>query len=117
MVKVRGNIFEEVDDRKVLGTYAFALAAGNTVFRFPPLFRKMSVVCKIDRPALLLKILPHILVVQGEILRDGDVHGTSFGTVVAGGTGDCNLAVDDIRYPVTDLLFLFRQHPEVCHEA
>jgi hypothetical protein len=24
----------------------------------------MSVVCKIDRPALLLKILPHILVVQ-----------------------------------------------------
>ena len=115
--RMGGDILQEIYDRKMLRAYIFALAAGDAVFRPAPLLSKKIIVCIINCPALFLKILPHIFIVQGEIFGNGDVHGTSFGAVVAGGTGDRNLAVDDIRYPVTDLLFLFRQRPEVCHEA
>jgi len=33
MVKMGGYRLELLDDRKMLGAYAFALAAGNAVFR------------------------------------------------------------------------------------
>lgn len=52
MVKMGGYRLELLDDRKMLGAYAFALAAGNAVFRLAEFLRKDLVICKIDRPAL-----------------------------------------------------------------
>ena len=38
LIKVRGNIFQKIDDRQMLRTYAFALAAGDAVLCLAALF-------------------------------------------------------------------------------
>ena len=97
----------------MLRTYVFALTAGNTVFRFASLFGKKCIVREIDRPAFFFKILPHVFVIQGEILRDSDVHGTAFRTVMACRAGYRDPAVDDFRHMEADIFFFVRKRGKV----
>ena len=52
----------------MLGAHFLTLAALNTVLCSAEVFGQVGVIGEIHRPALLLQMLPHILVVEGEIL-------------------------------------------------
>ena len=102
---------------QVLGAHTFALAALYTVLGFAKLTAQNLIIGEIDRPALFRQILPHILVVEREILRDGNVFGAALSAVGAAGAGDGNLTIDDVRRLITQRLFLLGQRLEVLHIA
>ena len=43
MIKMRRDFFHKVDDRQMLRAYAFTLAAGYAVSRFPKAFRQIAI--------------------------------------------------------------------------
>ena len=93
------HVLEKIDDVQMLGAHALALAALHAVAGFAVPGGEVLVVGEVDGPALFRQILPHVLVVDGEVLGDADVLGTALGAVMAGGAGDGDLAVDDLRRP------------------
>ena len=92
---MRRHVLQPRDDRQVLGTDALALAAGDAVRRLAKPRRQVFVVGEVDRPALLRQVLAHVLVVQREVLRNGDLHRAALGAVGTARAGDGDLAVDD----------------------
>ena len=49
IVIVCGYVFQIIKDFQMLGTYTFALAAGNTVFRLSSLFGKKLFPCQSEK--------------------------------------------------------------------
>ena len=79
-----------IDDGQMLGADALALAAADTVGCFPVLFRRHVILGVGHCPALKLHILPLDIVIQGEVLRNSDLHGASCSAVRASSTGNGN---------------------------
>ena len=113
---VRRHIFQIIYDREMLRAYALALAAGYAVARLSTLGRQSIIIGEVDRPALLLEILPHILVVQRKILRDRYPHRAALHAIRASCTRDGYLRVDDIGNLEAGLLLFLSQRLEVSHK-
>ena len=112
-----GDLPHQLDDGQVLGTHTLALAAGDAVGSSAVGLGELCIVCEVDGPALLLQILAHVLVVQGEVARDGDVHGTSVRAVGAAGAGHGDLPVDDVGGGVGHGDLLGREGLKVRHKV
>ena len=114
---VFGHILQVIDDGEMLRAYAFTLSAADAFTCFAAVLCDDPVVREIDGPAFFLKMLQHVLIVDGKELWNGDVHGTSVSAVGARGTGNGDLTVDDLSGAETEQSLFFIQRPEVLHEA
>ena len=84
------------------GTGLFALAASDTVSGFSMFQRKIMIVYILAGKA---SGGPGNIVVQGKILRDGDLFWTSVGAVRTSGTGNRRIFLDDLLHLIDDFLF------------
>lgn len=99
----------------MLGTDPFALATGNTVSGTSVTLCHHIILCITDCPAFLLHILPHDLIVEGEVFWNGNMHGAAFRTIGAAGAGDSNLRIDDVGSLMAKIQFFVGKRLELLH--
>ena len=101
-LKFSRHILQILADGQMLGTGLFALAASDTVSGFSMFQGKIMIVYILAGKA---SGGPGNIVVQGKILRDGDLFWTSVGAVRTSGTGNRRIFLDDLLHLIDDFLF------------
>ena len=104
-----------LDNGEMLGAHGLALAAADTIPGPAEGSGEAGIVGGVNRP--FFHCLPHVLIVEGKILGDGDFLGAALGTVGAAGAGDGDLGFEELRRLGDDALFRLGERGEFLHKG